>query len=983
MAMTDSPPARRARLSSHSSFEVNFRRGTLFLRISDRFAQTVGGIICPIVVAGASVCVLKQLHSMAVSGVLEHVGEVFGLAMTAMRPGSILVEFEGKDPLSEDTCKQFLQKLRSELQKLLPSGNFCVERIEDPAHADSPHEPLVPEVDFARHILKSVCNEFEAKVKVLSSETVDWLDIKNTIGDLNCLIKEFEDKRTKISMLSQNGKGKSTILNFLLCLTADNEMEYKNNNMHLKGLSNINTREEMEWIPQAIREELEKTTDSERTEELQRMLAKCKCTSIVPHLEMEEALANEKKSFDTLRQYLDTTGLKNLQPYLLPVKSINNMYSTTTKCNVRLKYGPVYQMKIKYFSVEELQSILYELVTMVKEGDDNALDAAEFGRATSSAALKELFCLLTPYFLDCSFDPDLLKKIECPGSIKLCQDVKDLAGTSEYYVGDGENVMKDRLFIRENLQKYVTTQNATQEEEKTLQNRKIAALKTIEVYAPCKILIGKELLEAPGIDESDPLALKEISDVLNEVNSILYISDYSFKTSEKEVKEFLVQSGFLDRCLENQQDQKLFLVTYAEKSSSLSLSLAHERIILRQQLETRKCDLHTLERFFKRKLPDEFKKNVSTPTLYPVAYASILMKAGDPTEVAREHENILKLSKMQSFFAELDHFAFNYGKPLIEEIKDLLCRLQDTADKHMQYCGKDEVKKWQNILQNKESMELLLSSANERHDDVLKITLKKLEKAREGLILNTVNPLLMEAANTAMKEWDSNKSHINKMGIFNPYYNGRHPAYKIKIYHIAYGGLKNLDFTNFLDETRKIMEQYKESAIYDLSTFLSQHFEKDTDKMQRLVRLVAEKELDAGIDWYMGKKRLPFNGTKLQNLFNEALVLSLKYLLVKVYSMKSIEEAKEKVSKDLKTTVLKAAKDFEYKLKYDLHDARWKSFAGRMKTRGANPKSRIWQLVTTSLKNEFKIKEIEKFKSSVGDMIKMVDAALEGSRTTS
>ncbi|XP_038647483.1 uncharacterized protein LOC119963046 [Scyliorhinus canicula] len=359
------------------------------------------------------------------------------------------------------------------------------------------------------------------------------------------------------------------------------------------------------------------------------------------------------------------------------------------------------------------------------------------------------------------------------------------------------------------------------------------------------------------------------------------------------------------------------------------------------------------------------------------------MKAGDPTDVVREHENILKLSQMQSFFAEIDHFAFNYGKPLMEEIKDLLCRLQDTADKHMQYCGKDEVKKWQNILQNKESMELLLFSANKSHDDVLKITLKKLEKARKELILNTVNPLLMEAANTAMKEWDSNKSQINKMGIFNPYYIGRHPAYKIKIYHIAYGGLKNLDFTNFLDETRKIMEQYKETAIGDFSKFLSQHFEKDTDKMQRIVRLVAEKELDAGIDWYMGKKRLPFNGKKLQKLFNEALVPSLKYLLEKVYGMKSIEEAKERVSKDLKTTVLEAANDFEYKLKHDLHDARWKSFAGRMKTRGANPKPRIWQLVTTALKNEFKRNEIEKFKSSVGDMIKMVDAALEGSRTTS
>ncbi|XP_078401507.1 uncharacterized protein LOC144682739 [Cetorhinus maximus] len=981
----DSPPATRARLcdNSYSNFEMNLRSGTISLRISDRFAKTVGGIICPIVIAGASVCLLKQLHSM--NGVLSEVAEAFGLFLRVTRPGSIIVEFGVRDPPSEDIFKQFLQKLKTELQKLLPSGNFWIDRIEGPANAPAPLEPLVSEVDFARHILKFVCKELEAEVKALSSGTVDWLDIKNTIGDLKCLIKEFEEKRTKISMLSQNGKGKSSILNFLLCLTADSEVEYKQNNMYLKDLSKTNARQEMEKIPQVIREELEKLKEDERKEVFQRMFAKCKRTSTFPHSKMAEALKNEKKSFESLSNYFESSGPNFLQPYLLPVKDITNIHSTTTKCNVRLKYGTVYQMKIKYFNIEELQSILYELVTMVKEGSDVGFSAEKDRRDTSRKALAELFCLLTTYFPDCSFDQNVLQNIGSPGSIQLRQDVKDLAGTSEYYVGDGQDVMQDRIFIRENLQKYVTTQQIPSEET-TLRRRKITALKTIEVYAPCKILIGKELLEAPGIDESDSLALKEINDVLNEVNLVLYISDFSFKTSESEVKEFLLQSGFLQKCVANLEDQKLFLIAYPEKSSSLRLSpemAGKESMIFKQQSDKRQQDLFALERLLQKELADEFKRNLSTPTLYPVSYASILMKAGDPTEVVRENETLLKLTGMQSFLEEIDHFVFNCAKSSVEEAKDLLCRLEDRAKQHLQYCEKGEVEKWQNLLQNKETMGLLLSSANELHENVLKKTLKKLTEARNDLILNTVKPLLKETAEEAVERWNSNKSQINRMGIFNPYYNGRHPAYKLKIYDIVFGYLKMPDFTNFLDETRNIMEEYKEHAIFDLSEFLSLHFVKDTDKMQRLVRQIAEKELDAAIGWYMGKKRLPFTKIKLHKLFKEALVHPLKELLRQVYSMKNIEEAKEKVSKDLKMTLSKANGIFESKLEYELHKTRWKSFTGKMKTRGTNPKSRIWQLVTTSLKNEFKMNEIEKFKSNVSHMIQMVDAALKGTGTTS
>ncbi|XP_041056485.1 uncharacterized protein LOC121284814 isoform X2 [Carcharodon carcharias] len=981
----DSPPARRARLcdNSYSNFEMNLRSGTISLRISDRFAQTVGGIICPIVIAGASVCLLKQLHSM--NGVLSEVAEAFGLFLRATRPGSIIVEFGVRDPPSEDTFKQFLQKLKTELQKLLPSANFWIDRIEDPANARAPLEPLVSEVDFARHILKFVCSELEAEVKALSSGTVDWLDIRNTIGDLKCLIKKFEEKRTKISMLSQNGKGKSSILNFLLCLTADSEVEYKQNNMYLKDLSKTNTRQEMAKIPQVIREELEKLKEDERKEVFQRMFAKCKRTSTFPHSKMAEALKNEKRSFDSLSNYFESSGSNFLQPYLLPVKDITNIHSTTTKCNVRLKYGTVYQMKIKYFNIEELQSILYELVTMVKEGSDVGFSTEKDRRDTSRKALAELFCLLTTYFPDGSFDQNVLQNIESPGSIQLRQDVKDLAGTSECYVGDGEDVKQDRIFIRENLQKYVTTQQIPSEEI-TLRRRKITALKTIEVYAPCKILIGKELLEAPGIDESDSLALKEINDVLNEVNLILYISDFCFKTSESEVKEFLLQSGFLQKCVANLENQKLFLIAYPEKSSSLRLSpemAGKESSIFEQQSEKRKQDLIALERLFQKELADEFKRNLSTPTLYPVSYASILMKAGDPTEVVRENETLLKLTGMQSFLEEIDHFAFNCAKSSVEEAKDLLCLLEDTAKQHLQYCEKGEVEKWQKLLQNKESMGLLLSSANERHENVLMKTFKKLKEARKDLILNTVKPFLKDTAEEAVERWNSNKSQINRMGIFNPYYNGRHPAYKLKIYDIVFGYLKMPDFTKFLDETRNIMEEYKECAIFDLSEFLAIHFEKDTDKMQRLVRRIAEKELDAAIGWYMGKKRLPFTEIKLHKLFKEALVHLLKELLKRVYSMKNIEEAKEKVSKDLKMTLSKADVCFESKLEFELHEKRWKSFIGKMKTRGTNPKSRIWQLVTTSLKNEFKMNEIEKFKSNVSNMIQMVDAALKGTRTTS
>uniref|UniRef100_UPI00398ECB70 uncharacterized protein isoform X3 n=1 Tax=Pristiophorus japonicus TaxID=55135 RepID=UPI00398ECB70 len=946
-----SPLARRVRVGedAHSNFTLNLRAGSLSVSISDNFVRTVGGIICPIAKAGASAHVLRQLHSMGLSNTLTELAGLYGLFVRAIKSGSIVVEFEESNPLSEDTFKLFVQELKTRLQELMASGNFWIERIQDPANAGAPLEPLISDVDFAQHILKTIYRELEDKVKTLSSKTVDWLGIRDTTGDINCLIKEFEENHTKISMLSQNGKGKSFILNLLLCLTADSDEEYKQNNMYLKDLTKANCRQEMAKIPQVLREDLEKLKENEKEEVFQKMIANCKRTSSSSDLKMEEAVENEKKSFDSLRDYSDGKRITSLQPYLLPVKNILNSNSTTTKCNTYLKYGPVYQMKIKYFSTEDLQSILYELVTMIKEGTNDDMGVVEDRRNTSREALEKLFCLLTTYFSDCTFDQNILQNIENPGRIQLHQGVKDLAGTSECYMGDGEDVMKDRIFIREKLQEYITMQK-TPNKERTLQNMKIAALKTVEVYAPCKILIGKEFLETPGVDDTDPLALKLINDVLDEDNSALYISDHSFSISEMGVKEFLSRSGFLHKCVTNLEDQKLFLVTYPEKDASLAYEqeIADEENFTAKEAEKRKNDLSALEKLFRQPLSDEFKTNVSTPSLYPVYHASVLMR----------------------------------------DIKDLLCQLEQRTEQYLKFYDwkRSTVEKIQKVLLNKESMGLLLSSASENHEQVLKNTLGKLKIARDQLISNTIEPSLKEAAEKAMEEWNNNKSFIITIGIFNPYFNGRHPAYKLKLYDIAFGNLKMPDFTNFLDEIRKIMEEYKECAIKDLGNFLALHLEKDTEKMQILVRQAAEAELDGAIGWYMGKERLPFTERKLHKLFQEGLVESLKQLLQQVYRMKNLEEMKEKVSKDLKSTVTKAFGIFKSKLEFDLHEKRWKSFRGKIKTQGKNPKPRIWQLVTTSLQNEFKINEIEqnmKLKSDFSNMIKMVDAALKGTRTTS
>uniref|UniRef100_UPI00398E7420 uncharacterized protein isoform X3 n=1 Tax=Pristiophorus japonicus TaxID=55135 RepID=UPI00398E7420 len=1053
-----SPLARRVRVGedAHSNFTLNLRAGSLSVSISDNFVRTVGGIICPIAKAGASAHVLRQLHSMGLSNTLTELAGLYGLFVRAIKSGSIVVEFEESNPLSEDTFKLFVQELKTRLQELMASGNFWIERIQDPANAGAPLEPLISvaglllpspgkrssflylttrgecpgrnqrswvqpsgaetaslplndctltvkvelltvtpigtsgppptasssrlstaaevessmtsshllhlvgwethmaqssdlNVDFAQHILKTIYRELEDKVKTLSSKTVDWLGIRDTTGDINCLIKEFEENHTKISMLSQNGKGKSFILNLLLCLTADSDEEYKQNNMYLKDLTKANCRQEMAKIPQVLREDLEKLKENEKEEVFQKMIANCKRTSSSSDLKMEEAVENEKKSFDSLRDYSDGKRITSLQPYLLPVKNILNSNSTTTKCNTYLKYGPVYQMKIKYFSTEDLQSILYELVTMIKEGTNDDMGVVEDRRNTSREALEKLFCLLTTYFSDCTFDQNILQNIENPGRIQLHQGVKDLAGTSECYMGDGEDVMKDRIFIREKLQEYITMQK-TPNKERTLQNMKIAALKTVEVYAPCKILIGKEFLETPGVDDTDPLALKLINDVLDEDNSALYISDHSFSISEMGVKEFLFRSGFLHKCVNNLEDQKLFLVTYPEKDASLAYEqeIADEENFTAKEAEKRKNDLSALEKLFRQPLSDEFKTNVSTPSLYPVYHASVLMR----------------------------------------DIKDLLCQLEQRTEQYLKFYDwkRSTVEKIQKVLLNKESMGLLLSSASENHEQVLKNTLGKLKIARDQLISNTIEPSLKEAAEKAMEEWNNNKSFIITIGIFNPYFNGRHPAYKLKLYDIAFGNLKMPDFTNFLDEIRKIMEEYKECAIKDLGNFLALHLEKDTEKMQILVRQAAEAELDGAIGWYMGKERLPFTERKLHKLFQEGLVESLKQLLQQVYRMKNLEEMKEKVSKDLKSTVTKAFGIFKSKLEFDLHEKRWKSFRGKIKTQGKNPKPRIWQLVTTSLQNEFKINEIEqnmKLKSDFSNMIKMVDAALKGTRTTS
>ncbi|XP_039607535.1 uncharacterized protein LOC120527786 [Polypterus senegalus] len=994
----ESSPSKKIKKEGESELKVS---NYFSIRISDGFIRTVGNVVTPLVLAHASLQIIRELKGVQLEGAFINILSQFWVGVRQFRPGSIIIDAESLKHSSALNMDAIIQKMITEMKTIMPAGNFVIEKVNDKDH-HSP-EPKVQAMDLALYTLHMLKKEL-GRMKL--SAIAEVMDFHNAEEMISQSIRETQSS-TKVCLLSQNGKGKSFILNLLLLMTADTDEEYqeyiKNNEGILpltqERLKLLHKKGHTEIIPEIFAEELENAEEEEdsdqKKEKILKMMQNCCYTSSISLNRMAEMMKAEEKSFSALKKYCESDGgnLRDFRSYLLPEKGTKKTHISTTKSVVRLHYGRIYQMKVKYMSKEDLQNQLYELVEIARDFSQRKERGLKESKREESQrlSLEKRFKILTTHFQEGNIDQEALMQIESPDCILLKEEVKTFAGTTAYFIGLGKNATEDRLFIREKLREMITLTNVS-EDDKKLQEMKIAAVKDIVVFAPCKLLCGgKELIEMPGTDESDPLAQHEIGNILDKANGTLLLSESSFNIGEADVKDILRESKFLHNFIKSPDEYMLLFMAYQEKNKDMQFTKDAKIIdmeFIKEEEEKNEGEIEGLERLLEKQLPEDAKKSINTSVILPVFHSSLLMQEGDPTEIMGQFESNLQHTGVYKVMEELDQFGFMNLKPQLDDAKVALIHLKEKAMHYEVICKRkaSQAEETIRIWKIKEIKDLKIDYFLKEHDKILQHTKSSLNEKRKQFINGKVAKLLKEWGRNASEKWKMSKSKVTNRAVFNPYFNGRHPNYKVKLYNIAYGKPDELEMKDFLNETRDVMVTYKENALKLLEEVLD-FKENGWTEMKEFVMQAINHELDEAIVWYMGKKKMPFDEKKLIQLFERSLVDCLKEKLLKyAYSEKiTIGNAKEMVTKQISGVVENAAVYFEWNIEKKLHDQRWKSFLGKVNPNSKTP--RLLQITMSVLKPmpENLSKEKEETLNVIkrlDNLIKMADVALKGTKKT-
>uniref|UniRef100_A0A8C4RLA1 Uncharacterized LOC114652763 n=1 Tax=Erpetoichthys calabaricus TaxID=27687 RepID=A0A8C4RLA1_ERPCA len=780
MSNRDSESSQSKRRKTEDGSRLILNR--MYFRISNVFIRTVGKIIMPLVPAHSSVKTIRELRGAEFEETISKTLRQFGINVRQFYAGSITIEAELQMQQSAMNINVAIAKMKSEMKKIVAVDSFRIKHVNK-QDFHSP-EPKVQAMDLAIHTLHMIKKELN-KMKY-SSAVFEVLEFQNAEQMIYQIIRDARSS-TKVCLLSQNGKGKSFILNLLLLMTADTDEEYQEyikNNEDILPLTQEHLMGNAEMIPEVFAEELEKYEDEidsdHKKEIITKMIQNCDYTSSVSENKMSEMIKAEEKSFSALKQYCNGQSLRHFQSYLLPEKGTKRAYMATTKTVVRLRYGRIYQMKIEYMSKEDLQNQLYELVELARNREENKRSGKEENKQEERhhMALKKRFEILTRHFQQCSFDEEDLLKIEKPNCILLNEEVDTFEGSTAYFMGLGKNATEDRLFIREKLREIITLTNVSADQEK-LQEMKIAAVKEIVVFAPCKLLCGeKELIEMPGTDESDPLALHDIGNILNEANGTLLLSDSSFNIGEADVKTILRDSKFLHNFIKSPEEYMLMFISYQEKNKDLHFT-KEDKIMdmefVNEEKKKREGEIQGLERLLEKQLPENVKKCVNTSVIFPVFHCSLLMQEGDATEIVRAFESNLQLTGVYKVMETLDQFGFTNLKPRVDEAKDYLILLKQKAEHYLKLCERvtNQAEDAMRFFRKRELKELLFDNFSKEHEEILVTTTQRLKATRKGFINGQVAELLQKWGRSASEKWKENKEKVTNINLFNPYYNGR------------------------------------------------------------------------------------------------------------------------------------------------------------------------------------------------------------------
>ncbi|XP_018420064.1 PREDICTED: uncharacterized protein LOC108793577 [Nanorana parkeri] len=320
------PPAKRKRLEN------------ILIRLCDRFTRTEVNVICPMIKAENSVRVFYKLQEEELIEGLRSAGEENGFHFLQVHwktlPGSkemegiLFIEYTASQETDQNHCKRLREKLESNLQTALNGRYTLIDKVDD--MTQTVPQPIISEFDFELQKLKVFSKECK---EIRESQNGDVCTVAETTEQV---LEELKESYTKFAVLSQNGKGKSFILNLLLLMTADSQEEYLRNNRDM-------------LLPQVKDFIKDKNANTPLPV----------CYQLTSDKDTEESV----KSFSKIDRYFSQSSILDLDPYVLAQKDATGAYESTTKCIFHLRYGTCYQMKVEYFKAKELQQQLYELST--------------------------------------------------------------------------------------------------------------------------------------------------------------------------------------------------------------------------------------------------------------------------------------------------------------------------------------------------------------------------------------------------------------------------------------------------------------------------------------------------------------------------------------------------------------------------------------------------------------------------------------------
>ncbi|KAM3936856.1 uncharacterized protein RB166_001665 [Leptodactylus fuscus] len=902
-----------------------------YIRVCDSFGHTAEQLIYPIVKAEESVRVMFELQKESLMNLLGKAGVALcSPTKNNFLDGNIFIECEPFSKWNNETLRRFRDDVKKELRNF-NIQNVLIDHIMDQSTLS---QPIISEFNAIIHKLES---KYQYHIRKYH-QTTRQDTVPTDLQIIGTLLKELRQSRVSVAVLSHNAIGKSFLLNLLLLLTSESYQPSKKiklpKDIAGKPTVEIVKEEHFEDLPEAIKDFLEDVTDDQQ--DFKNILEPI-CHELNFSTEMDQK--NDKKSYRELSRFFTDHSRVSIQPYLLPEKDDTEDYHCTTSCVIHLRHGVSFQAKVEHFSEEELQNQLFELVFLGKE-------ASKDKGKTHRKSLKKRFAVLTKNKLQKQKLHEMLEVITSPKDIILCDEVKKISGKTELYIGNGVNLTNDRLALQALLKEYTLLEG---KDEDSVMRLKVAALKRIVVYVPSNLLYGgKEILEMPGTNESDPLAMNFIQNELDTADAVMVLSEYAFKIACKEVKDVLRDSCFIKKWIKNPQEYKLMLVSFPEKNQPYQFGkndINKLKKITEGEKKQRTGDFQELERQLSLVLSEEMKENIFSTTVLPVLHCSIHAMEGDPNDIIKENRGFLEHTGIYALFRELDQLTLKRKSVIIEEIKNKLAEYENRKMDEASETQIDESQMDEEIQDKRHigSASKGINFKNEseflkKNEDIF----KELKNQQESLIEKTLNEQLKNTMEKAAKSAKTNladiRSTVTEKRFFNPQYSGRHSDFKINLYNRLFGHLDeeiSAILHDLIEHLRSCMDKYKQNAIT--------LFTEELKGNNKLKTATVGNSLQSALSWYMGRTRSSLNEDSLLKAFKDLLTESMKENILQPAYTKTTENTKptkEEVAAQIEQVLLDVQSSFKKHI-FSLYNDKWPANLTRFMVRSCLPLTSI------------------------------------------